>query len=747
VAFFSIIVPIYNVQTYLRECLDSVLNQDFEDYEIIVVDDCSPDHSGDIAEEMARKDSRIKPLHLEKNVGLGLARNAGVAVARGEYVLFLDGDDTFAPGSLKAIAAKLGANNRPELLVYNYSRVWWDGKQAVSWGAELLARLSPGVFVPRDHLALFNLLPIACNKAYRRDFLERLGVHFRTGFYEDISFTYTIWLNARTAVTINRVVLLYRQRREGGSILSSTSPKHFDIFAQYELVFAEADRIGLDSRTRKHLYDVMINHFVTILQHKGRLAKTDKKRFFEQAAVLAKSLYPATDNTQNSNLPSNIRGRIFRERSYGAFALYSWFDVRRVPTRRRLGKIYWPVRRGVRKVRALGRLYYGSMRLLPIDPKLVVFSEYWGTGFGCNPRAIFEEMQRIAPDFTAIWILDKSKQGLLPPGVKAIEPDGIKQWAAFARAKYFVNNVNFPGAYVKRPGQVHIQTMHGTPLKFCGLDVMGSSVAGNAVDPNRVTPRQNGNVVSPDAARTRQEFVDLLRRSDRWDYALSSNAYSTEMWSHAYPCSYTWLEYGYPRNDVLVRSTSDDVTRCRESLGVGDDRTLVLYAPTFRESAGDTSLRLDLERLLDSIPDDYVLLVRAHHTTSLGPAVDRLEREGRLINGSRLPSIIDCYLAADILITDYSSVMFDFAILDKPIIVYADDWDSYRETRGTYFDLLQQPPGAVAVNQDQLTTILVDRLYQDVQSRERLAEFRQRFCSFDDGHAAENVIRRVMLQS
>jgi hypothetical protein len=112
-------------------------------------------------------------------------------------------------------------------------------------------------------------------------------VHFRTGFYEDISFTYTIWLNARTAVTINRVVLLYRQRREGGSILSSTSPKHFDIFAQYELVFAEADRIGLDSRTRKHLYDVMINHFVTILQHKGRLAKTDKKRFFEQAAVLA----------------------------------------------------------------------------------------------------------------------------------------------------------------------------------------------------------------------------------------------------------------------------------------------------------------------------------------------------------------------------------------------------------------------------------------------------------------------------
>jgi CDP-glycerol glycerophosphotransferase (TagB/SpsB family) len=405
------------------------------------------------------------------------------------------------------------------------------------------------------------------------------------------------------------------------------------------------------------------------------------------------------------------------------------------------------VRRAVRKVRALGRLYYGFMRLLPINPKLVVFSEYWGTGFGCNPRAIFEEMQRIAPDLTAVWILDKSKQGLLPPGVKAIEPNGVKQWAAFARAKYFVNNVNIPGAYVKRPGQVHIQTMHGTPLKFCGLDVMGKAVAGTAVDPNRVTPRQNGQVVAQDAARNRQEFVDLLRRSDRWDYALSSNAYSTEMWSHAYPCSYSWLEFGYPRNDVLVRSTPADVERCRSALGVSSERTLVLYAPTFRESAGDTSLRLDLESLIDALPDDFVLLVRAHHTTSLGPAVDRLEREGRLINGSRLPSIVDCYLAADILITDYSSVMFDFAILDKPIVIYADDWDAYRESRGTYFDLLAQPPGAVAVNQTQLTTILADRQYSSEESRRLLAEFRERFCSLDDGHAAENVIRRVMLQA
>ena len=182
-AFFSIIVPVYNVQSYLRAAVESVLGQDFEDFEVVIVDDCTPDHSGQIADELARADSRIRVLHLEKNVGLGEARNTGVEASRGDYILFLDGDDTFAPGSLKAIAEKLQRNQLPEILIYNYSRVWWDGKEAVSWGAELLANLSVGSFRPQDHRRLFNLLPIACNKAYRRDFLQALGVQFPAGLY------------------------------------------------------------------------------------------------------------------------------------------------------------------------------------------------------------------------------------------------------------------------------------------------------------------------------------------------------------------------------------------------------------------------------------------------------------------------------------------------------------------------------------------------------------------------------------
>jgi CDP-glycerol glycerophosphotransferase (TagB/SpsB family) len=309
-----------------------------------------------------------------------------------------------------------------------------------------------------------------------------------------------------------------------------------------------------------------------------------------------------------------------------------------------------------------------------------------------------------------------------------------------------VNNVNFPGAFKKRSGQVVIQTMHGTPLKYCGLDVMNNAVASTAIDPKRVAPRKGDQVVSLDPSRSRQEFADLLRRSDNWNYAISSNAYSTEMWGHAYPCQYTWLEVGYPRNDVLVNSGPSEIEAARDRIGVRANQKVVLYAPTYRDVEGDTSLRINFEELMSKIDESYVFVLRAHHTTTLGPKVKELVASGRVIDGSAFASIIDCYLAADILITDYSSVMFDYAVLNRPIVVFADDWEAYGDARGTYFDLLAAPPGAVAKNQAQLNDIFASKSYASDESNARLKAFRNRFCEFDQGNAAQRVIELVMLQ-
>jgi len=743
VALLSVIVPAYGVQAYIRAAIQSVLDQDFADVEIVAVDDCSPDLSGSILDELAALDPRVRVVHLAENAGLGGARNAGVEAATGEYILFLDGDDTLSPGSLTAIADRLETGDYPELLIYNYARVWWDGRTAVSWADEILAALSPNVFVPRDHLRLFNLLPIACNKVYRRDFLKSLHVTFPAGYYEDIHFTYTVLLTAETAVSLNRVVLLYRQRR-GGSILGSGSPRHFDIFGRYDEVFEELDRHNVDLKVRKHLYDVMVNHYVTILSHNDRVPKAMRSDFYLQARESVAKHAQDWSSVAKQNKASNLRARIFLTRSYRWFLLYNRVDSWRKPVRRGIGRVYWPTRRALKRVRSVGRVYYKVLRLLPIDDNLVLFSEYWGGGYGCNPRAIFEQLPETAPHLRGAWLIDDAKAALLPPGTEHVAPGSFKRFMLFARAKYFVNNVNFAGSYVKRPGQVHIQTMHGTPLKHVGLDVMSSSVASTAVDPVRQPRRSGGKVVPIDEARSAREFENLLRRSDRWDYAISSNAYSTEMWSHAYPCRYEWLESGYPRNDALVNATDEDVREAREVLGVPEGKTAILYAPTFRETVGDTSMRIDVGSLLEKLGDEAVLIVRAHHTATAGPAMKALIESGRVIDGSRVPWILPGYLAADVLITDYSSTMFDYALLDRPIITYADDWPSYRETRGTYFDLLAEPPGLVARNQRQLEEMLVSGAYDGDDARTVRATFRERFCQYDDGQAAARVIRGVM---
>jgi len=305
--------------------------------------------------------------------------------------------------------------------------------------------------------------------------------------------------------------------------------------------------------------------------------------------------------------------------------------------------------------------------------------------------------------------------------------------------------VNFPGTYVKRPGQVHIQTMHGTPLKLVGLDVLDSSAASVAVDPVREPTRSEGRVIAHSREQVISEFEKLLTRSDRWDYAISSNPYSTETWSRAYPCRYQWLEVGYPRNDALVRATGDDSAAARATLGIPEGATTVLYAPTFRESPGDVSVRIDVARVIEQLPEDIVLIVRAHHTATAGEQVRRLIKQGRVIDGSSVPDIVTCYLAADVLLTDYSSTMFDYALLDRPIVIYADDWLTYKETRGVEFDLLAEPPGPVARNERELVEILRDRLFAEESSTTLRAAFRDRFCVFDRGDAAAEVIRRVML--
>ncbi|WP_121714626.1 bifunctional glycosyltransferase/CDP-glycerol:glycerophosphate glycerophosphotransferase [Streptomyces sp. E5N91] len=710
---FSLIVPVHKVQGYLPECLDSVLGQDYVDFELIAVNDCSPDGSGAILDEYARHDARIHVMHLTENVGLGRARNAGMERAQGDYVLFLDSDDTLTEGALTAIADRLDATDDPEVLVYDYARTYWNGGVSRNQRADLLRDTGPDVFSLADRPQLLDLLQIVWNKAYRRDFIARTGLTFPPGYYEDAPWTFGSLITAERIALLDRVCVYYRQRREGGNILKTVSRKHFDIFDQYRRVFDYVDAHEELAEWRGPLFRKMVDHYLTVLESPGRLPRDARAEFFHRASADYRARVP-----KGFTRPGGGRGHKYTMLERDAYTTLM-SALAAVKARRR-------VKKGIRgalnrsKRGAMGVFYQSQLRL-PLDDNLALFSAYWSRGVSCNPAAIDAELARLAPGMRRVWAVHADHADRVPKGVRVVRVGSREYWTALARAKYLVNNVNFADSVVKREGQIHVQTHHGTPLKTMGLD-------------QQKYP-----------ASTDMDFEKLLERCDRWDYSISANRFSTVIWERVYPCSYATLETGYPRNDVLVNATAEDVRAARAALGLADGTKAFLYMPTHREYQPGFTSALDPARFARELGPDVTLLVRGHYFYGDSPHTAALRRTGRIVDVSGHSRVEDLYLAADALITDYSSAMFDYAVLDRPIVSYVPDWDVYSAVRGTYFDLLQEPPGAVATTQTELLGLLTSGTYDTPETTKRRDGFRRRFCEFDDGRAAERVVRRVFL--
>ncbi|MFF1696749.1 CDP-glycerol glycerophosphotransferase family protein [Streptomyces sp. NPDC058257] len=706
---FSVIVPVYKVQAYLHACLGSVLGQSFTDLELIVVDDCSPDACGALIDECAAGDTRVRAVHLKENVGLGRARNAGMEHATGDYLIFLDSDDTLTPDSLHAISDRIKETDEPDVLIYDYARVFWSGEAVRNQFSGLLKEDGDVPFRLSERPGLLRLLMVAWNKAYRRDFIEREGFVFPPGLYEDTPWTYPVLMKAGTIATLDRVCVHYLQRRRG-SILRTTTRRHFDIFDQYERVFTFLDQHPeLSAAWRPLLFRRMVDHLSTVFTKRDRLPRGSRPAFLRKARThYRRYRVPGARPRARTRLRHGLV-RLGTHRTYRTL-----WTAMRLRTRARR---YAATARRRSKGAAL-QLHYRIQLRLPVRADRAVFSSYWGRGYGCNPGALEAALREHAPHIRTAWIADPVHHHTLPTATRGLRPGTAAYWTALARSKYLVNNVNFDRRMVKRPGQIMIQTQHGTPLKLMGLDLQDRPAAARGMD-----------------------FAALMRNADKWDYLLSANRHSTLVWERVFPASYTTLEYGYPRNDIYQRASSADVARLRETIGIPRGAVAILYAPTHRDYRHTQLRSLDLERLLHNLGPRFVILTRAHHSYGAPMAPSA----GRLIDVSDHPSVESLCLASDALVTDYSSLMFDYANLDRPVVLHADDWEAYEATRGTYFDVRRFPPGAVARSEDELTDIFATGHWRGSRSAQLRAAFRDRFCVYDDGRAAERVVRHVVL--
>lgn len=351
----------------------------------------------------------------------------------------------------------------------------------------------------------------------------------------------------------------------------------------------------------------------------------------------------------------------------------------------------------------------------------IVYNSFHGR-YADNPRAIFERLVD-RPGFEHVWLAHEEHAAGFPDVAPTVDIDGPEARPALESADLVIANSHTEVEWDKPASATYLQTWHGTPLKRIHRDVLFAP-------PGRL------------------DWLD--RDIEKWDLLLSPNAVSSPRLCKAFGFDGEVLESGYPRNDLLSSPHAADVrARVRTQLLIPEGMAIVLYAPTWRDTeiftkgADDVPFGLDAADFAAALGDGHVLLVRAHN---MAAGRSRVADTERVRDVSSYPDVRDLLVAADVLVTDYSSVMFDFAITGRPMAFYAYDLVRFRDSiRGFYFDLESIAPGPVVGTPGQLLDAVRGLGSAANEYAVRYAEFRRVFTGLEDGHATDRVLERLGL--
>lgn len=374
----------------------------------------------------------------------------------------------------------------------------------------------------------------------------------------------------------------------------------------------------------------------------------------------------------------------------------------------------------------------------PIDEKMIIFESFQARSYSCSPKALYKAI--IADprfdDFTLVWAFRTPMDYADVPElgratVVAFASAAYQDY--YATAKYWVTNAIAMVHLTPREGQVYIQTWHGTPLKRLGCDIRSDSSANVLFSADEIHRR-------------------YTREGERLTYLLSPSDFATEKLGSAFGLDTSGrmdaiIQEGYPRNDVLSTFGAADVESVKARLDIPRDKRVILYAPTFRDNQHSSAtgytldLGVDFRALREQLGPGYVVLFRAHYLVA--SEFDFAAHEGFVFDVSDLDDINELYIASDILITDYSSVFFDYANLKRPIIYYMYDLEHYAdELRGIYLDVADLP-GPITRTQDELVAAILAADAPSPELQERYRRFNDCYNYLDDGHASERVIERI----
>ena len=384
----------------------------------------------------------------------------------------------------------------------------------------------------------------------------------------------------------------------------------------------------------------------------------------------------------------------------------------------------------------LKKIQYKRMaKKVKVDNKLILFETFMGRQYGCNPRAIYEYMitDNRFDDYRFIWVfkdLNKAQQFKALERAETVLFKSKAYYRYYAAAKYVITNSNLDYQIIKKDEQIFLQTWHGTPLKRLRCDIEA----------------ERGNVNNTLEEIKLKNDMDVIR----YDYFLSPSAFASDKFISAFNLKALGkeniiLETGYPRNDILSNYKDSDLAIILKELNLKNNKKILLYAPTFRDNQHDSSLGyvydlcLDFDRLREELSDEYIVLFRAHYFVANQFDFDKYK--GFVYDVSAVDDITKLYLISDMLVTDYSSVFFDYANSKRPMIFYMYDLDEYaNDIRGFYIDI-NELPGSIVKNEEELIKYIKNNnfIYDD-----KYKAFNKKYNYLDDGNASQRVVEKCI---
>ena len=721
----SIIVTHKKDVLYLRDCLESIAEQQFKDYETVLVLDHTEDDLSKLIAEFQDK-INLKVYELQDKTGVSAARNLGIDKSEGEYIYFLDNDDYLCGESIAKLLDVMDADTD---MAYGTIKHTWFQRQAFNE--------SQGDDEDNEYLLQFDFnepVEYRFEKYRRLEKLTVLGAVYRKSLFADNNIRFNENQTYVADPLVVTATLRYAKNIRGNEEAVYVKRNHNDkqnnpalsqftreeTMPDYFVAYKNSIKMAGDNKRLKNQLNVILAKFI-VKEYIKKLRWSDDERwkneYFEGLAELAKSI--------NKRALSGLDFTYLEKRMVYAFMEGDFEKMQKRSLRVLFIRKVINMFKNKRVMNKTLTLYlFNKMKL---KENWIVFESFMGRNCSGQPKYIYKYLQEnYGNKYKYIWVVDRKGVKIPGRGYKTCRRFGLKYFYYMNRSKYWVNNMRQPLSVPRREETVMLSTWHGTPLKRLVFDMD---------DVHSANPRY-------------KEVV--YKQTREWDYLLSDNPFSTEKFQSCFLFEKEKiLEYGYPANDPMYAPDREErAAKIKKKLGIPADKKVILYAPTWRDDnfyeQGQYGFDLDLDvnRLQREFGDDYVLLLRLHYFI-----VDKLDlsKYGEFtVDGSSYDDITDLYLISDLLITDYSSVFFDYANLKRPVLYFTYDLEKYRDVlRGFYLDMEKDLPGPLLLTNDEVVDAIknIDEIQE--KYKERYEEFYNRFCCVDDGHAAQRVVEKV----